>query len=104
MEKVSRKLSQSKFSQVFILVKRINPYGVWDIFGFTYSDRHSISLDISVARQSLVLVRNSNFRENTVGSKTFLRRKYVLYDHFIDTGQRKTLFMVRKQTGYKHQT
>ena len=51
--------------------------GVWDIFGFTYSDRHSISLDISVARQSLVLVGNFDFRENTFGLKQNILEKEI---------------------------
>ena len=33
---------------------------VWDIFGFTYSDRHSISLDTSV-RAWLLFVENEEF-------------------------------------------
>ena len=52
---------------------------VWDIFGFTYSDRHSISLDTSVRAWPL-FVENEEFVKTKKSSKLLdgLKDKIIL--------------------------
>ena len=72
--------------------------GVLDISGFTYSDWNSISLDTSY--QATELGSCEGGKPMSVGLRKIFSwegKCPLFYDHFIDSGQRKTLFMVRKQ-------